>query len=157
VRSGFNIDDIVIRQGHVSDLPFLKRMLYEAFCWNPTGPRPDVNEFVKLPDFQRLLAGWGKQGDNAVIAEHKTTPIGAAWYRFWTTADHSYGFIDPTIPELGIAVSPEYRSMGVGRRLVQAILDVALRNDVHSMSLSVDPHNFALHLYESVGQVRPGR
>jgi GNAT superfamily N-acetyltransferase len=131
-------------------------MLYEAFFWNPNNRRPKLSEFLNNPDFQKHLKDWGREGDIAVIAEANGTPIGAAWYRFWSTDNHSYGFIDPATPELGIAVIFGYRSKGVGRRLLQKLMDVARLHNARSMSLSVDPHNFALRLYESEEFVKVG-
>jgi len=149
-------DHITIRRGQVDDLSFLGQMLYEAFFWNANDQRPKLSEFLNNPAFQKHLKDWGRKGDTAVIAEAKGIPSGAAWYRFRSTDDHSYGFIDPATPELGMAVSVEYRSKGVGRKLLQALIDVARLNGVRSMSLSVDPHNFALHLYESEEFVKVG-
>ena len=72
-------------------------------------------------DLVYLLDDWVSQGDTAVIAvsEYRQM-VGAAWYRFWNNDLHSYGYVSPEIPELGIAVRREFRSMGIGHQLLDA-------------------------------------
>jgi GNAT superfamily N-acetyltransferase len=150
------IESIKIRPDVQDDLPFLEQMLFEAFFWQPNQERPDMHEFLRQPEFAKLFAGWGRSGDKAVIAEEKGEPIGAAWYRQWREADHSYGFVDAETPELGIGVSASHRSKGVGRMLLGALIQVAKDDRFRAISLSVDPANFARELYESEGFVRVG-
>ncbi len=50
----------------------------------------------------------------------------------------------------------EYRSQGVGRKLLRALLETARQQNITALSLSVDPNNFALRLYESEGFVKVG-
>ena len=114
-----------IRAGNRNDLAFLQQMLFEAFFLRPDQDRPDYQEFHQDPAFHRVLAGWGRPGDRAVIAEENESPFGAAWYRFWTEEDHSYGFVDAETPELGIGVLADCRSRGVGRALLRALVEAA--------------------------------
>ena len=139
-----------IRSGTRSDLPFLSRMLLEAFFWNPDAVRPSLELFLRDPQF-RLLENWGRRGDHCLLAEEEGRPVGAAWYRLWTAEKHSYGYVDDTTPELGIAVDRAYRSRGIGRNLLRALCRDAQAQGFARLSLSVDPSNFALHLYESEG------
>jgi hypothetical protein len=104
-----------IRPGTYEGLPFLEQMLFEAFFWNPSQTRPELQEFMQHPEFRKLLSDWGRAGDKAVIAEEGETPIGAAWYRLWTGENHSYGFVDAETPELGMAMRASHRSKGVGQ------------------------------------------
>ena len=147
---------MTIRTATRDDLPFLEEMLFEAFFWNPTTPRPPADEFLARPEIQALLAGWGCPGDRAVIAQQGETPIGAAWYRFWSDEDYTYGFVDVETPELGIGVHASHRSRGVGRALMRALIEAARDDGVRRLSLSVDPSNFARRLYESEGFVKVG-
>ena len=57
-----------VRRAVQSDLPFMRRMLYEAAYWRPEGHRPSIEEGLKHPDLKKLLAAWGREGDSAVIA-----------------------------------------------------------------------------------------
>lgn len=141
-----------VRLAREEDILFLREMLYEAAYWNFERERPPLEQGLSRPDLVRLLQGWGRPGDSAVIAgldDH--TPIGAAWYRFWTAENHSYGFVDERTPELGIGVRVKNRNQGVGARLLQALLNHAYGQGIHHISLSVEPSNHALHLYEKIG------
>ena len=145
-----------IRVGVREDLPFLEQMLFEAFFWNPQQTRPKLRQFVQNPEFRKLLADWGRAGDQAVIAEEEGASTGAAWYRFWTAENHSYGFVDSATPELGIAVRANRRAQGLGRALLRALIASARSEGIQALSLSVDPANFARRLYEAEGFVKIG-
>jgi GNAT superfamily N-acetyltransferase len=147
---------IAIRSAGAESLPFLERMLFEAFFWDPRAERPAFATFRSNSEFVKLLAGWGRPGDCAVIAEQGGAPVGAAWYRLWTPEIHSYGFIDAATPEIAIGVAPSHRSQGVGGRLVDALVGEARRAGHPALSLSVNPGNFARRLYESRGFAKVG-
>ncbi len=147
---------VTTRLGTPADRPVIEAMLFEAFFWSPTYERPLFAEFRQHPEFQKLVADWGRPEDRAVIAESDDQPVGAAWYRFWTENCHSYGFVTADIPEVGMGVHPDYRGRGVGRRLLQRLLAEARRSGVSALSLSVDPHNGARQLYESEGFIKVG-
>jgi GNAT superfamily N-acetyltransferase len=115
-----------IRLATPDDLPFFREMLYEAVCWRPNQQHPPIEEILAIPELAKLLDGWGREGDTAVTAElDDGSPAGAAWYRFWTAENHSYGFVDTDTPELGIAVCKEARRRGIGTALLEALLDHA--------------------------------
>lgn len=145
-----------IRHATPQDLPFLYEMLFEAAFWRPAGPKPTFHEFINDPEFARLLADYGRSGDNALVAREAGANIGAAWYRFWTDDDHSYGYLEPHVPELGLSVVSEYRSRGVGRALLRSLVREAQAQGVQALSLSVDPTNRARQLYESEGFIKAG-
>lgn len=131
-------------------------MLFEAFFWRPEQSRPSQQAFSKNPEFQKLSRDWGRTGDRAIIAEKDSQPVGAAWFRFWTEPEHSYGFVEAGIPELGIGVLAEQRGRGVGRKLLRALLDQARADGIPQISLSVEPDNLSLWLYKSEGFVKVG-
>ena len=131
-------------------------MLFEAFFWRPDQSRPSLQAFNKNPEFQKLSRDWGRTGDRAIIAEKDGQPVGAAWFRFWTDTEHSYGFVEQAIPELGIGVLAEQRGRGVGRKLLRALLDQARADGIPQISLSVEPDNLSLWLYKSEGFVKVG-
>jgi ribosomal protein S18 acetylase RimI-like enzyme len=149
-------DYLTIRSGLIQDIDFLEQMLYEAFFWNPQQARPEFELFRSESEFKKQLANWGKPGDCSLIAEKDHLPAGAAWYRFWTEENHSYGFISDHIPELGIAVGKAFRSQGIGRALLRNLMKVAKQEGLEALSLSVDPNNYALILYESEGFKKVG-
>ena len=140
-----------LRPGAVTDLDFLEEMLFDAFFWDTFATRPLFASFRDTPEFSKLLAGWERRGDRAIIAEESGKRIGAAWFRLWTPELHSYGFVDAATPEVAMAVRQDYRSKGVGRRLLDALVERACADAVPALSLSVSPLNFARQLYESAG------
>jgi len=141
---------IRIRLATTADVPFLREMLYEAAYWRG-GHRPDLEMGLSTPELSKLLAGWGRDGDIAVIAERDSELLGAAWLRFWNDLDHSFGYVAREVPELGIGVSEGHRSLGIGRQLMTRLLSEARFSGIAQMSLSVERDNRALHLYESLG------
>ena len=142
---------MIIRAGTSVDIPFLEALLFEAFFWDPTMPRPPFTEFCGDADVAKLLASWGRIGDRALIADENGTPLGAAWYRLWTLEHQSYGFVDAQTPEVAIAVRAEHRGKGIGRALLMALIATARGDGFPALSLSVNPRNHARDLYESLG------
>jgi ribosomal protein S18 acetylase RimI-like enzyme len=147
---------IKIRPATPEDLPFLERILFEAFFWDPGQYRPAYKNFKQDPEFGKLLEDWGRAGDQGVVAEAAKTPVGAAWFRYWTPERHSYGFVDADTPEIGIGVLPGHRGRGIGRRLLQALIAAARQENIPALCLSVAPENFALQLYQSEGFSKVG-
>ena len=141
------------REGTIDDLPFLKQMLYEAVFWDPNENRKPINELFDVPEIASLLVQWKKrEGDFAFIAENEQEEaIGAVWYRFSIIEKPSFGFVDEDTPELGISVLLEYRDMGLGTVLMNKMLHYAKSIGLKQISLSVDPKNFALSLYQKTG------
>lgn len=143
------VPEFVLRPTASSDEPFLREMLLEAIFVGPgdSDPDPDV---VNRPPLSHYVDGFGEEpGDVGWVAEDlDDTPIGAAWVRRFDNRDPGYGFVAPEIPELAMAVVPEWRGQGVGSALLVATLD-----QVGALSLSVDPDNPARRLYERFGFV----
>ena len=77
--------------------------------------------------------------------------MGAAWVRFLSESDPGYGFVDAATPELSMGVVQAWRGRGVGSRLLDALIAVAREKGLASLSLSVEPDNYARRLYERVG------
>lgn len=147
---------ITLRPAAAADLPFLQIMLFEAFFWRLEQARPTLAEFSANAEFVKLLRGWGRPGDRALLALAAGRPAGAAWYRLWSEAEHSYGFIDTATPELGLGVAAAYRGQGIGRALLRGLIAQAQADGFAALSLSVEPENFSRALYESEGFVKVG-
>ena len=137
-----------IRNHTTDDIPFLKDMLFEAAYWYLKSKRPYLEEGLSHPEIKKILANWGRNGDTAIIAETmKAKNIGAAWYRFWTDQNHSFGYVNSEIPEIGIAVVPKHRKKGIGNALLTELIRISTENNLKGLSLSVDSHNPARYLY----------
>jgi RimJ/RimL family protein N-acetyltransferase len=146
------------RIGTINDLPFLKEMLCEAILWNQPENKPSLEELLSRPDLAKILADWGdRKGDLSIVAiDEDHHPVGAVWYRFWARNDHSFGFVDEDVPELGIAIGKECRGKGLGTLLMKKIIDHTRRIGINKMSLSVSPLNVALKLYQKLGFYKVG-
>lgn len=135
-----------------ADEPFLWEMLYEAIYVPEDQPRPD-RAILQEPALAHYVVNWGQQpGDEGIIAIDSTNgqPVGVAWLRFFTAADPGWGFVDEATPEVSMALRPAYRGQGIGTALLTALVDQA-HGRYPALSLSVDPQNAAMRLYERLG------
>jgi ribosomal protein S18 acetylase RimI-like enzyme len=55
------------------------------------------------------------------------------------------------LPEIAMAVSPEHRARGIGAQLLNALDHAAADAGQKALSLTVNAHNPALHLYQRAG------
>lgn len=140
------LGNIQIRSLRADDATFLVDALYHAIYVPPGMPAP-LKTIVQNPDLAVYIDGFGNHlGDEGVLALHDTKPVGAAWSRYI----RAYGFVDEAIPELSIAILPDYRGMGIGTRLLEVLLD-RLKGRAEQVSLSVNQSNPAYRLYERYG------
>jgi ribosomal protein S18 acetylase RimI-like enzyme len=145
---------VSVRDASAEDVDFLRQMLYEAVYWKPDRPRPAEADAFENRELAKLLAGWGRSGDAGVVAELQpgSTRVAAAWYRYWTDDEHSYGYVDPQTPEAVCAVAPAQRGRGLGLLVMRELINRARRAGVSRMSLSVEQENeAALRLYRRLG------
>ena len=129
-------------------------MLYEAVNWRDDGAeeRPPFEEQLSLPELRRYVEGWGRKGDLAIVAlDRLDEPVGAAWFRLFTTDQPGYGFVGPDVPEVSIAVYPECRGQKVGSLLLSTLVTRARAEGHHALSLSVASENPASRLYARTG------
>lgn len=126
-------------------------MLYEAIYTPPGEPRPD-RSVLAFPGIARYAEGWGRPGDRGFLAEADGAPAGAAWYRLM----HGYGWVADDIPELSIAVAPACRGRGLGTALLEALVAQTRQDGYRGLSLSVDPANPAVRLYQRLGFAQVG-
>ncbi|HAT1327678.1 GNAT family N-acetyltransferase [Corynebacterium striatum] len=157
-----------VRLAKEPDRTYLSRLLFLA----------DVlgDEEAAVPDYHTEDVGlyideWSPLVDGGCIAvSSHNVPMGGAWLRYYTGARKGAAYLgnpeaepfdesqwatrfDPEeIPELFIAVEHRYRGLGVGRRLLRNICDLAAAQEAPAIALWVDPKNpGARKLYESEG------
>jgi len=133
----------VIRPAEPDDVRFLGDMLRHAYYWH-VGEDPDR-------PVSRYVRGWGRAGDAGVLAVEPAGPVGAAWYRLFTERDAGFGFVDERTPELTIAVVPARRGQGLGKELLEALLERARREGYEQISLSVEPGSRQAEFYRRFG------
>ena len=113
---------------------------------------PSIESVRKQPYLARYAIDWGRVGDLGCIAQNELH-IGMSWLRLWQEADKGYGYVSDTIPELAIAVLPDYRGQGVGTDLLVRILEMA-KARFSAVSLSVRADNPVVRLYERTGFIK---
>ncbi len=97
-------------------------MLYEALNWHDGGAeaRPPLDGVLSKSENARYVADWGRAGDVALCAlDRRDEPVGAAWYRRFSAGAPGYGYVADDVPELAIAVYPEFRRQHVGSLLLE--------------------------------------
>ncbi len=137
-----------------ADPAFLAEMLYEAVNWRDDGAeeRPALDTVLSVPENARYITEWGRPGDVALYAlDRRDEPVGAAWLRLFTAAEPGYGYVADDVPELAIAVYPEFRGQRVGTLLLGSVIARAERDRTRAISLSVNRDNPVKHLYARHG------
>ncbi len=137
-----------------ADPAFLAEMLYEAVYWRDAGSdeRPPLETMLDDERNARYVQGWGRPGDAAIVAlDRNDEPIGAAWYRRFSSAAPGYGYLADDVPEVSIAVYGEYRGQQVGSLLLGALIARASAAGERGLSLSVNRDNPAKRLYARHG------
>jgi ribosomal protein S18 acetylase RimI-like enzyme len=141
-----------LRPASTADLPFLTEMALLAGF--PPGPLPEGA--ADMSRVTRWLTGWGRPGDAGVVAWHEGHRVGAAWCRVLGEVLVRDDAARP-IPELAIAVAPDYQGRGVGTRLLDGLARAAAAAGHQAIALTVNSRNPALRLYERHGFEVVGR
>ena len=145
---------VLLRPALSTDLPFLSDMLFQSVYWRALaqGVAPEKTPGLAAPGVMNALDNWmERSGDFGLIAVVNGQPLGAAWYRFYTREMSIRGYLADDIPTLVIAVDPNSRRKGIGKLLLDGLLESAKCQGLSKVSLMVSKDNFALHLYQQVG------
>lgn len=139
-----------MRPATPEDLPFLKRMCYEAAFGgqnvHPEKP-PSFEEAMDIPWIRDYVDDWGREGDYGLIAVGPDgQDIGAAWYRHYSGSLHIRPY------ELTIAVREEDRRKHVGEALLKNLLAHADEEGIGRLGLQVGEDNVAaMSMYRKLG------
>jgi ribosomal protein S18 acetylase RimI-like enzyme len=148
---------IEIRAAVAADFSAIVAASVDAFDWRGDG----LVTAADLPGISyawKYVEGWMRPSDLGVVAEDAGRAVGAAWVRFFSRAEPGFGFVADDIPELSMGVSVDARGRGIGRLLLDALLDASRAAGVAGVSLSVEDGNTtARALYERSGFVVAGR
>ena len=142
-----------LRAIQASDEAFLWLMLFYAAHMHKE-PSQTVADARQNPDLAKYVTNWGRPGDLGFIATASDSgeSVGAVWVRLFVGANKAYSQTSDDIPELAIAVLPDYIGRGVGTLLLQQII-AAARPHYPALALNVRADNPAFRLYQRLGFV----
>lgn len=129
----------------LSDQPLIWEMLFQAI-FVPAGTDPPSRAILKEPVLAHYAENWGREGDMGYKALVAGVVAGAAWLRLIL----GYGHVSDDLPELTLAVLPNYRGQGIGTALLTKLI-VAAAQSYPGISLSVVGENPAMSLYHRLG------
>ncbi len=136
-----------IREMKKSEYPLLREFLYEAI-YVPEGEKAPSKEVLNLPELQIYFVDFGdSRHDKALVSEEDGKIMGAVWARIM----HDYGHVDDSTPSLSISLYKEYRNRGIGRMMLNEMLDCLKMSGYEKVSLSVQKINYAANLYLDMG------
>lgn len=138
--------DYQIREIRESEYPILSDFLYEAI-FIPQGMKKPPKTITEQPELQVYIADFGKADDWCLVAEVKGKIVGAVWVRIM----NDYGHMDDETPSLAISLYDEYRSLGIGTALMEAMLQFLKDKRYKKTSLSVQKENYAVNMYRKIG------
>lgn len=125
----------------------LRDFVYEAI-FVPEGMEAPDRSIITKPELRLYYEDFGSgPADLCILAEDDGIPCGAVWSRIM----HDYGNIDDEIPSLAIALYKEYRSRGIGTRMMERIKQELRKRGYPTVSLSVQKENRAVGLYSKTG------
>jgi len=132
------------------DESILRDFLFHAI-FVPDGEKPLDRNVLELPEISKYMKNWGRYGDLGLKLLHENRAVGAIWCRLLPVVDPGYGFVREDIPELTMAILPEYRNRGLGLRLYRDFGELLIRHHIRGLSLSVDKRNPATRFYLRAG------
>jgi len=143
------MSEITYRGATPDDMPFLRRMTYEAGFWRDE-PKPDFDRALADPDIARYIPGFA-DSDITVIAERDGVPVGAAWSHCFSADAPGYGFVADDVPELAVAVEASARRRGIATELLRRVIGHAGERGYRRVSLSVNFDNPSATVYSRLG------
>ena len=139
--------NIIIRKLRNNETELLKEFLYQAI-FIPEGVKPPDRSIINLPELSLYYEDFGRSPvDNCLVAEIDGKVVGAVWTRIM----NDYGHVDDETPSFAISLYKEYRSRGIGTRMMREMLKLLREQGYKKASLAVQKANYAVSMYETVG------
>ena len=138
---------VEIRPIQNNETTILKEFLYEAI-YIPEGVKAPQKDIIERPELRVYTDDFGtKQGDNCFVAVVDNQIVGAVWTRIM----NDYGHVDNDTPSFAVSLYKDYRSQGIGTKLMKKMLSLLKIQGYKKASLAVQKANYALSMYEKVG------
>ncbi|MBM7789435.1 GNAT family N-acetyltransferase [Tenggerimyces flavus] len=145
-------DTFRFRPATADNAAFLDELTVEAFNWAPDRAELTLEQIRADASLAKYLAPWPAAGEFGVVAESLAgDPAGAAWLRYFPASSPGYGYVAEDVPELTLAVVPDWRGMGLGRLLLSELAAASRTAGIARISLSVERANHAAKLYAAAG------
>lgn len=140
----------LIRPITESEIPLLKDFTYEAVF-----QRDERNliprEVLEQPELKVFYEDFGRPDDLCLVAEVDQRLVGAVWTRILSGPVKGFGNVDESTPEFAISLYKQYRGLGIGTALMEAMLALLKRHGYEQVSLAVQKDNYAVGMYQNVG------
>ena len=141
------VNDVRIRPLKPDEIHLLDEFLYQAI-FIPEGMEAPPRSIIEDPGLQVYVECFGRsESDNALVAEVDGHVVGAVWTRIMD----DYGHVDDETPSFALSLLPDYRSRGIGTRLMGEMLELLKEKGYSQASLSVQKENYAVNLYLKLG------
>lgn len=145
--------NISVSRMKAEEYVFLGKFLHLAI-FVPEGGSPPDESILDKPELRVYLDGFGTEPDDvAVVLRCDGEIAGAAWSRVMD----DYGHLYEGVPSLAISLLPEYRGMGLGKRMLSELLSELRGAGYDRVTLAVQKENRkACGLYSGLGFVTVG-
>lgn len=145
-----------VRDAAAEDAEFLLDMLMAEVNWKVEDPL-SRRQLLRDKVLSHYVAGWGREGDIGLIAVDTAgpnglqIPVGAAWLRFFVEGNPGHAFIDETVPELMVGVTPPHRERGIELGLIRALMAKATEAGIRRVSVIVAEGHPSREIYDAAG------
>jgi len=139
-----------IRPIRPDEFGLLSDFLYHAI-FQRAGDAPLPKSVIAQPELAVFIESFGKKDDHCLLALVDGRAVGAVWTRILSGKVKGFGNVDGETPEFAVSVLPEYRNMGIGRRLMAEMLGLLREKGYAKASLAVQKDNYAVRLYKQAG------
>ena len=131
-----------IRSANEKDIAVILELLYEL-------GRPKSQKDSDIEIFEKLVRAYLKDPDKEIlVAEHDTDVVGIVSIMFLSRLNRD--LVEMYIPEL--AVTKSYQNQGVGKKLVNACIELAKKKKCHRIRLESGIQRKESHIfYKNLG------
>lgn len=145
-----------VRDAAPEDAEFLLDMLLEEVNWGLETP-VSRRQLLRDKVLSLYLSGWQREGDIGIIAVDTggpnglQIPVGAAWLRKFSPTTPGPAFIDESVPELTLGVTPPHRDRGIELGLIRTLISRAKEAGIHRISVIVADGHPTRTIYDAAG------
>lgn len=145
-----------VREAAPEDAEFFLDMLMAEVNWGSEEP-VSRRQLLRDKVLSHYVAGWGREGDIGLVAVDTggpnglQIPVGAAWLRSFAEKTPGHAFINESVPELTVGVTPPHRDRGIELALIKALCARAREVELKQMSVIVAKGHPSREIYDAAG------